>query len=143
MKTTRTVLLAFLWGTLTVAVIIVALFELGILEVGAGHDNPGGEYAASVVAELLALCLIPLALWLFKAKKVNSDLKNNKAKALKKWGLLRMGMLCVPLIADIVLYYLFVSPTFAYLAIIHAICLLFIYPTAQRCAAETEPSNQQ
>ncbi len=143
MRTTRICLLAFFWGTVTVALVIVALFELGILDVGAGHDHPGGEYVASVVAELLALCLIPLALWLFKSKKVDRDLKENKAVALRKWGLLRMCMLCVPLIADVVLYYLFVSPTFAYLAIIHAICLLFVYPSAGRCAAETEPLNQQ
>ena len=47
-------------------------------------------------------------------------------------------VLCIPMVASILAYYLFVNPTFYYLALILAICLFFVYPSADRCAREME-----
>ena len=66
---------------------------------------------------------------------------NRKEHALLVWGMLRMLMLCVPVISNLTLYYLFLNPTFAYLALIHVISLMFVYPTMDRCVAETTPQT--
>ena len=48
----------------------------------------------------------------------------------------RMMLLAVPLLLNILFYYLFMKVMFAYLAIILAISLIFIIPTVARCESE-------
>ena len=70
--------------------------------------------------------------------RVHRALNDQKAVALKKWGLLRLLLLFLPLLADTLLYYIYMNPTFGYLGIILALCLPFVYPSESRCIAETE-----
>ena len=67
--------------------------------------------------ELATLGCAFLALRLFKFDRVHRALNEQKAVALKKWGLLRLLLLFLPLLAD---------------------CLPFVYPSEGRCIAETE-----
>lgn len=117
------------------------IYETSFSQSGTLADKKQIEFISAVGMELVALGGIPLALRLFKFKKIAEDLVNRKEHALLVWGMLRMLMLCVPVISNLTLYYLFLNPTFAYLALIHVISLMFVYPTMDRCVAETTPQT--
>ena len=141
MKKTRKILLTTLWGALLVALLVILVYETSIIDQGALAGNAKAEFVTAVILELSALMLIPLVFWLFKWKKVREDMERRKEGALLTWGLLRLLMLCIPMMAIILAYYLFVNPTFYYLALILAICLFFVYPSADRCAREMETAK--
>jgi len=88
--------------------------------------------------EALTICLIPLALRLFKFDRIGKSLAEGKEKSLLRWGTLRMMMICVPLMANTLFYYLFMNVAFGYMAIICLICLIFVNPTMGRCINETK-----
>ena len=142
MQNTRTVLLAVLWGMLCFSLLLVVVYEMGWMEAGAFAGRAKSEYFISVVMELEALAGIPLAPRLFKWKKVERELKQKKQRALRCWGLIRLLILCLPMVVNTMLYYLFMNPAFGYLAIIHALCLMFVYPSLDRCVAETESEDE-
>ena len=53
------------------------------------------------------------------------------------WGVLRMAMLCLPMMADMTFYYIFGADVrFFYLSVITFLCLFFIYPSLERCLQE-------
>ncbi|MBQ8712837.1 MAG: hypothetical protein IJ551_08505 [Prevotella sp.] len=56
---------------------------------------------------------------------------------MKKWGVLRLIMLEVPMLVNTLLYYAYANTAFGYMAIIIAITLPFVYPSMNRCMAET------
>jgi hypothetical protein len=95
-------------------------------------------FAVQTVVILLSLALVPLALRLFKFRRIHDDLVARKAQALKKWGTLRLLMLGLSLVGNTLLYYLFgTEPAFGYLAVITMLVLPFVVPTRKRCEAET------
>jgi hypothetical protein len=141
MQKTKNILLCTLWGTIFAAVLLVVFYEFSLWESGTLAESKKTEFICAVGMELVALSSIPLALRLFKFKKIANDLTTRKEKALLMWGMLRMLVLCGPVLCNLVLYYLFLNPTFMYLALIHAICLMFVYPTIDRCVAETTPQT--
>jgi hypothetical protein len=65
-----------------------------------------------------------------------------KAIALRKWGVLRLSMLEVPLLANTLFYYIYMNTTFGYMAIILLICLAFVYPSMNRCLADVENTEE-
>ena len=143
MKKVRLTLTVLFWGTLALALLAVVLFETGVLDFGyyAGFGDQA-EFLLTTMMELLTLAMIPLALKLFKFKSVHADLVSRKAPALQKWGLLRLLMLLVPLVVNTLLYYAYANVAFGYMAIILLIVLPFVYPSAERCVAETTEEEQ-
>jgi len=138
MKTTRNILCALFWTFLGLALLTVVLFETGCLEFGCfAGSGEQAEFLLTTMMELLTLAMIPLALKLFKFGKVHADLLSRKAVALKKWGILRLLMLVVPLLVNTLLYYMYANTAFGYMAIILVIVLAFVYPSMNRCIAET------
>ena len=69
MKKTKNILKATLWGALLLAVLIVLVYETGLLDSGVLSGKVVVEYATAVTLELLALVVIPFSLWLFKWKR--------------------------------------------------------------------------
>jgi len=112
------------------------LFETGLLPQGLFAADKEMEFVVVSIMELLSICLLPLALRLFKFRFVADDLKARGEQALKKWGILRMDMLCFPMFLNVFLYELFLTPAFGYMAIIFAISLIFVLPTKNRCENE-------
>ena len=139
MKNVKNTLTVLLWTVLALALIVVVLFETDVLLFGyyAGSGQQA-EFLLTTMMELLTLAVIPLALKLFKFKRVHADLVSRKAEALRKWGLLRLLMLLVPLLVNTLLYYAYANVAFGYMAIILVIVLPFVYPSMQRCLSETE-----
>ena len=124
----RTVLIA----NVGVAVVIAALYELDILPPGILAGRPQDEFLSTISMELITIVFIPVALRLFKTKDVEKRLEEGNIKAFRKWGLVRILMITVPLVLNTLLYYSFMNTTFGYMALILLICLPFIYPASRK-----------
>ncbi len=135
--------LTFVYVLLTaVALTIVILYEMGTLESGTLADNKQTEFSAMTIMELTSLAAAFLGLRLFKFRKIKKQLVAQKEPAMLKWGILRLVVLEVPMISNTYLYYLYMNPTFGYLAIILLLCLPFVFPSLDRCLAETTEEEE-
>lgn len=141
MKQAKTILLTAFWSSIAFALLMVIAFETELLPAGTMAAEQSVEFILLSVMEVVTVCLIPLALRLFKFRKVRRSLLSGdqaeKARALMGWGLVRMSMLCLPMIINTLFYYMFMSVAFGYMGIIGLLCLVFVYPSAQRCTDET------
>lgn len=137
-KTLMTVYIAILVAT----IVLAALCELDILETGKMADHPQEEFITTTVMELSTLAGAFLGLRLFKFKGIHSELISLKAPALLKWGLVRFVLIEVPMLSNTLFYYMYMKPTFGYLAIILLLCLPFVWPSMSRCVAETTESEK-
>lgn len=138
MKQVNLTLTVLFWTLIAVTLAAVAAFETDLLEFGYLADSDQqAEFLLTTMMELLTLALIPLALRLFKFKMVHDELMARPVEALRKWGTLRLLMLEVPMLTNTLLYYAYANTAFGYMAIIIAIALAFVYPSMNRCIAET------
>lgn len=137
MKRTQCILMGFFITTIVVVVALVVLFETDVIasELLAGDNQT--EFVFTTMMELITLGFAFLSLRLFKFGTIRADLFARKETALQKWGVLRLMLIQGPLWFNTLLYYLYMSPTFGYLAIILALCLPFVYPSMSRCIADT------
>ena len=132
---TRNILMLTLGIALAVALIAVLLCETDTLPVGVLSGRGGSdEFVLTMLMELLTLCAIPLALRLFRFKAIAARLTS--AAELLRWGMVRMLMLCLPMVANTFLYYIYMNVAFGYMAIILLLSLYFVLPTMARCEVE-------
>ena len=137
MKQVKLTLIVLFWTFIVLSLITVVLFETNVLEFGYyASDNTQAEFLLTIMMEILTLAVIPVALKLFKFKKVHADLIARKAEALRKWGILRLLLLEVPMFVNTLLYYAYGKTTFGYMAIILLLTLPFVYPSNERCQSE-------
>ena len=96
---TRNVLMLVLGIAVAVSLIAVVLYESDTLPVGVLSGRGGSdEFVVTMLMELLTLCVIPLALRLFRFKTVAARLTS--AAELLRWGMIRMLMLCLPMVTN-------------------------------------------
>ena len=138
MKETKNLLMGVYVAGIVLPLVIVCLYETEVVVPGLLATEKQSEFLAMTGMELTSLAAAFLGLRLFKFPKIHEALVTQKAPALKKWGLLRLLVLEVPMISNTYLYYLYMNTTFGYLGIILALCLPFVYPSLGRCEAETE-----
>ncbi len=124
-------------------IILSALFALGcetdIIESGCGitaEDNMG-EVISLYMMEIVTLCAIPLALRLFKFGAIARKVKSSR-QWFMRLATVRITMLTVPLLIDTMLYYHYMAPTYAYMAVMILLAMAFVYPSESRCKNETE-----
>ena len=141
MRQTRNILMGVFVGALTFTALIGLLFETGLSEQGMATGNSQAEFVITIAMELLTLAQIWLALRLFKIKQIRQELMNRKEFALRKWGIVRLELLDIPLVANALFYEMFMNTTFGYMAIILLICQPFVYPSMARCEAEVSQEN--
>lgn len=132
MKHTQNILLVTFWSTVAASLLIVALFETDTIVAGCMACDNQTEFIVSTLMELLTLACIPTALRLFKIPKVYNSLRDDYLR----WALARMMLLGLPLIANTLLYYIYMTTPFGYLAIIILVSMVFVYPSKARCEAE-------
>ena len=137
MKNTQKTLMAVYIAIIVVTLLLVALCETGVLDSGQAAHNKQAEFIATTIMELATLGCAFLALRMFKFKAVRQELLSLQAPALLKFGLLRLMLLEAPMLINTLFYYMFMNPTFGYMAIILLLCLPFVYPSMGRCIAET------
>lgn len=146
MKKTKNILMAEYVISVIISLMIVILFETDLFAdlKGLYTGSKQEEFILLTVMELVTVSVIPLSLKIMKIKRIKSYLTSDSALApehLLKIGSFRMFMLALPLVANILLYYLYWQTTFGYMAIILFFCLFFIYPSSGRCESETAAEN--
>lgn len=141
MDTVRKMLLALFVLPVAGAIGMVCLFESMVLEPGAYAAHHTSEFLWLTVMEMTTLAAAWLALRLFRFRRVRNDLATRRERALLRWGSIRILLLNGPLLLDTLLYYIYMQTTFGYMAIILAICLAFVYPSASRCRYELNPED--
>ena len=137
MKKVSQQLIAFYTAQIVLALVIVVLFELDILPTGIMADDKQTDFLLTATMEIVSLGAAFLGLRLFKFEVVSKNLVERKEKAMWKWGMTRLLILEAPMVINTLLYYIFMNTTFGYLAIILLLCLPFVYPSLNRCLAET------
>ena len=147
MKQVRNILAAIFWGLLGISVLLAVLFECEVLPAGVSTVTvTGSETSTSATVEFLCRFTMEvvtrLGIWLslrlFKFQRVHADLMTRKEEALKKWGVIRLLLLEVPMLLNTILYYIYMQTTYGYMAIIAVLCLPFVFPTLSRCEGEVE-----
>ena len=143
MKKVKSILQFEFWIPVVLSLLLVFLFETEILESGLLGGDKSLEFVMASVMELATICAIPLALYLFRLPKIHAQLHSERREgSLLRWGACRLSLLCVPMVANTLLYYLFMHVAFAYLAIILLLSLCFVYPSLERCLDETDGRNR-
>ena len=141
MKKVSKQLTAFYIAQLALALVFIVLFELDVLPVGIMSEDKQSEFVLTALMEIVSLGAVFLGLRLFKFKAIHHDLVTREEKAMWKWGMTRLLILEAPMVIDTLLYYIYLNTTFGYLAIILLLCLPFVFPSLNRCLAETSEEN--
>lgn len=138
LKQTQRILMVNFFFVLVVTLLLVVLYECELLVPTDLMGNAQAVFFLQVLMELVSIVAIPVALKLFSIKAVRRRLVQGKGAALLPWGTARINLLCLPMLVNTFLYYQTMSPAFGYMAIILMLCLFFVYPSMDRCYAETE-----
>ena len=134
MKKTQTTLMIVYVGIILMTLLLVVLCETDVLDSGQMAHNKQAEF---VTTALITLASAFFGLRMFKFQVVRQQLLSQQAPALLKFGLVRLVMLEAPMLSNTLFYYMYMNPTFGYMAIILLLCLPFVYPSMSRCIAET------
>lgn len=126
------------WLFCLLEVCIVACYECGLYVEGGFAGNITSEFITATVMELLTIIIIPIALKMMKWGAVRAVIRNQKEAGYYRMALNRLWLLLIPMLANTLCYYLFMNVAFAYMAIVLAISLAFVYPTEKRAEAEAE-----
>ncbi len=138
MRPVKNFLLRLFLAFLLLAILLIVLYETGVIDGGQLALHTKVDFIVECVLVLLTICAIPLALRLFKFRRVHDQLMKNKEKSLISWGMLRIVLLGVPMLANIFAYYTFQNMGYSYLALILFLSMWFVFPTLGKCYAETE-----
>jgi hypothetical protein len=137
MKKVSKQLMAFYIAQIALALVIIVLFETDVLPVGVKADDKQSDFVMVALMEIISLGAAFLGLRLFKFKPIHDDLVNRPETAMWKWGMSRLLILEVPMVINTLLYYIYMNTTFGYMGIMLLLCLPFVFPTLNRCLAET------
>ncbi len=135
-KTRKILIFAFLLPVVLSGALAV-VYELELLLPGNLAGNATVEVIGVGAMELITICLIPVALRLFRSTSVRRLLQQHPAGELRRWGLIRIAMIGLPVLINTWLYYQTLNVAPGYLAIIGLLAMFFIYPSAARCQQDT------
>lgn len=125
---------------------IAAIFETGMLPEGGLGTDDVLIYCLSLVGVAMVLILLPLSLRLMKFEAIKKAVAQSEANYLR-WSMIRIYVLGIPLLYNLVCYYLTgCETTFVYMALMTAVCFLFIWPSRDKMADERElqyPQEEQ
>lgn len=128
-------LIAFLLPVL-LSLLLIVLFESELFIPGSRTGNLTEEFYLLMAMELLTICFVPVALWMFRSKTIKNKLISGREQVLLPLGLVRLLMLAVPMMVNTLFYYIYMLPSFGYLAIILFLSMFFIFPTMERCVSD-------
>lgn len=141
METIQKKLQLIFWIPIALSAIIIVLGELDIIPNGILANDKQVEFVIMSMMQILTIIAIPVALKLFKFKAIANKLTSDTLLHFERWGIVRLCLLNVPMVINLVCYYLFVGAGFGYLAIILFLSLFFVYPSLSRCYNETDSHN--
>ena len=128
------------WGIASGALAFACIVEFIMMDVAGGilADDNQIEFVFESIAILLTLASIYFSLRLFKFKKIKNALCYNPLENYRKYCVLRFAMLELPLLFNILCYWLFVNSSFAWLGVLIGLAFPFVYPTKERFLNETD-----
>lgn len=141
METIQKKLQLIFWIPIVLSAIIIVSGELDIIPNGILANDKQVEFVIMSMMEILTIIAIPVALKLFKFKAIANKLASDTLLHFERWGIVRLCLLNVPMVINLVCYYLFVGVGFGYLAIILFLSLFFVYPSLSRCYNEADGHN--
>ena len=141
METIQKKLQLIFWIPIVLSSIIIILGELDIIPNGLLANDKQVEFVIMSMMEILTIIAIPVALKLFKFKAIADKLASDTLLHFERWGIVRLCLLNVPMVINLVCYYLFVSAGVGNLANILFLSLYFVYPSLSRCYNETDGHN--
>ena len=141
METIQKKLQLIFWIPIALSAIIIVSGELDIIPNGILANDKQVEFVIMSMMEILTIIAIPVALKLFKFKAIANKLASDTLLHFERWGIVRLCLLNVPMVINLVCYYLFVGAGSGYLAIILFLSLFFVYPSLSRCYNETDGHN--
>lgn len=141
METIQKKLQLIFWIPIALSAIIIVSGEFDIIPNGILANDKQVEFVIMSMMEILTIIAIPVALKLFKFKAIANKLASDTLLHFERWGIVRLCLLNVPMVINLVCYYLFVGAGFGYLAIILFLSLFFVYPSLSRCYNETDGHN--
>ena len=118
MKKCARKLQAIVYSAIGLSLLMIILFETDILAPGSCGGNLTAEFYTLMAAELITICVVPLALWMFRAKTIKQKLISGKEHSLLRFGILRL------------------LPSFGYMAIILFLSIFFVFPSMERCVGD-------
>lgn len=124
------------WGQILFCLLLILLFETEEAASGQLADDAVLNYYVAIPMELITICLIPLALRLMKFGRVQRQIAQAPEAAVRRWSIVRIDMICFPMMVNCVCYYLFMNVAFGYMGIIGLLCIPMIYPTRRRMLQE-------
>lgn len=128
-------------GWVGIALLLIVVGETDVFPTGFMAADKSADFVCATIMELITIGVIPLALWLFRWKRIRHDLSVERERALLRYGLIREYLLIVPLIVNGILYYCFMNVAFGYMGIILLLSMCFIYPSRSRCEQELDVDN--
>lgn len=115
-------------------VCIIVLYEFDFVNIFS-FISPSSLIVIQYLMDIVTLLVIPLALYSFKIKFISKRLTSYKQ--LQVWSIIRILILCAPMVLNIFLYYYYCEEvSFFYLSIILLLSLFFVYPSKARCENE-------
>lgn len=127
-KTGRQPLAAY-FCTIGASLLLMLLFETGVLESGWLAAERQTEFVVATVMVLVTIGCAPLSLRFPHFSRVADAVKSGKCSLQGGVFTIRLMLLGIPMLANTLLYYAFMSPRFGYMAIILLLCMLCIYPS--------------
>lgn len=125
-----------LYMALLIAVLVCALYETEILLEGGLCGDANLEFLTVTMLELLTIAAIPLSLRLLRFGEIRRHIRIGRELEFGRVAMVRMLMLVVPMLLNVLCYYLFIKVAFMYLAIMLLISMVFVFPTKARCEVE-------
>ena len=110
METIQKKLQLIFWIPIVLSAIIIILGELDIIPNGILANDKQVEFVIMSMMEILTIIAIPVALKLFKFKAIANKLASDTLLHFERWGIVRLCLLNVPMVINLVCYYLFVGP---------------------------------
>jgi len=107
MEKTRKILMTECLGSVAILLLLALVFETGLVAEGLWATADGTTlFLAQTAMTIVLLATVPGALYLFRLRSVRDRLIADGETALRRWGSVRMLMICVPMVLDLLLYYL-------------------------------------
>ncbi len=111
------------------SLLVMLLFECGAIDEGWLAVERQLEFVVATLMVLVTMGCIPLSLRFMHLRRVEAAVKVGGAGVYGRIFMTRVLLLGVPMFANTLLYYAFMSPRFGYMAIILLLCMLCIYPS--------------
>lgn len=127
---------ALLW---IVSIVMVVIFEVGLLPCGQLADDYRASYVLETIAVLMAILDIPLALKLFSialVKRINQYPLEQALKAYRLWSLVRLVLLAAVAFYGITVYYLTMNSIGGLCALMALTASFFCWPSEKRLMHE-------